>query len=64
VTRVIPNPPQLGALGANLFPREERGRVEIGQPRSNLLASASYDIRRLTLTAARSASAASRASSP
>jgi iron complex outermembrane receptor protein len=51
VTRVIPNPPQLGALGANLFPREERGRVEIGQPRSNLLASASYDIRRLTLTA-------------
>jgi iron complex outermembrane receptor protein len=51
VTRVIPNPPQLGALGANLFAREERGRVEVGQPRTNLLSSASYDLRRLTLTA-------------
>jgi iron complex outermembrane receptor protein len=51
VTRVIPNPPQLGALGANLFAREERGRVEIGQPRDNLLASASYELRRLTLVA-------------
>mgnify|MGYP002777810016 CR=1 FL=1 len=51
VTRVIPNPPQLGALGANLFAREERGRVEVGQPRDNFLASATYDLRRLTLTA-------------
>ncbi len=51
VTHVIPNPPQLGALGTNLFGRDERGRIESGQPRSNLLASASYDIRRFTFTA-------------
>jgi iron complex outermembrane receptor protein len=51
VTRVVANPPQLGALGANLFAREERGRVEVAQPRDNFLASASYDVRRLTLTA-------------
>ena len=42
---------RVGALGVNLFGRDERGRIESGQPRSNLLASASYDIRRLTFTA-------------
>ncbi len=51
VTHVIPNPPQLGALGVNLFARDERGRIEVGQPRSNLLASASYDLRVFTLMA-------------
>ncbi len=56
-TRVAPTPPALAAfridslVSETLFGRVERGRLEVGQPRDNLLASASYDWRDLNLTA-------------
>ena len=49
VVSVIPTPAQLGNRGEALFGRVERSRIEIGQPRDNVLASATYDWRRLTL---------------
>ena len=50
VTRVIATPPQLGNRGEALFGRAERGRIEVGQPRDNVLLSALYDWRRLGVT--------------
>jgi iron complex outermembrane receptor protein len=56
-TRVAPTPPALAAfridslVSETLFGRVERGRLEVGQPRDNVLASASYDWRDLNLTA-------------
>jgi iron complex outermembrane receptor protein len=56
-TRVAPTPAALAAyridslVGETLFGRVERGRLEVGQPRDNVLASASYDWRAVTLTA-------------
>jgi iron complex outermembrane receptor protein len=47
-TQVIPNPTQLGDQGETIFGRVERGRVEVGQPRDNVLASATYDVKRFT----------------
>ena len=50
VLSVIPTPPQLGNRGEALFGRVERGRIEVGQPRDNVLLSAVYDLRRLGIT--------------
>ena len=44
VTEVVVNtPPQLGNLNEVLFGRAERGRIEVGQPRNNLLGSLGYE---------------------
>ena len=45
VTRILPTPPQLAGFQEVLFGRVERARIEKGQPRNNLLLSASYDWR-------------------
>jgi len=51
VTKVVVNtPPQLGNLDEQLFGQAERGRIEVGQPRNNLLLTAMYDRKRFTLT--------------
>jgi iron complex outermembrane receptor protein len=47
-TQVIPNPTQLGNQNETIFGRVERGRVEEGQPRDNVLASATYELHRFT----------------
>ena len=52
VTRVVVNTPsQLGNLDEQLFGQAERGRIEVGQPRNNLLLTAAYDLKRLALVA-------------
>ncbi len=52
VSRVVINtPPQLAAFNEQLFGRAERGRIEVGQPRNNLLLTAMYDRKRFTMTA-------------
>ena len=52
VTKVVVNTPeQLGNLNEQLFGQAERGRIEVGQPRNNLLLTAAYDLKRLTLVA-------------
>ncbi len=44
VTKVVVNtPPQLGNLNETLFGRAERGRIEVGQPRNNLVLSGNYE---------------------
>jgi iron complex outermembrane recepter protein len=45
VTRVSSTPPELASFQESLFGRVERARIEKGQPRNNLLLSASYDWR-------------------
>ncbi|MHB1096970.1 MAG: TonB-dependent receptor [Gemmatimonadaceae bacterium] len=39
VTRVTPTPPELSTQSEALFGRVERGRLEVGQPKNNILAS-------------------------
>ena len=52
VTKVVVNTPaQLGNLDEQLFGQAERGRIEVGQPRNNLLLTGAYDLKRLTLVA-------------
>jgi iron complex outermembrane receptor protein len=51
VTRVDSTPPNLKAFQENLFGRVERTRIEKGNPRDNLFASANYDLRGLGFTA-------------
>lgn len=41
-------PPQLGNLDEVLFSRVERARIEIGQPRSNVILSASHEVSKFT----------------
>lgn len=48
VTKVIPTPPQLFQQGEALFGRIERARIEVGQPRNNILLSAAHDLGRFT----------------
>jgi iron complex outermembrane receptor protein len=48
---VVNTPPQLGNLDEQLFGRAERGRIEVGQPRNNLILSGTYERRNLTLVA-------------
>jgi iron complex outermembrane recepter protein len=43
VTRVASTPAALSAFQESLFGRVERARIEVGQPRNNLLLSAMYD---------------------
>jgi len=51
VTKVVVNTPaQLGNLNEVLFGRAERGRIEVGQPRNNLMAMASYERGPLSFT--------------
>ncbi len=47
---VIKTPPQLAAFNEQLFGRAERGRIEVGQPRNNLLLTGMYDRKRFSLT--------------
>jgi iron complex outermembrane receptor protein len=49
VTRVSSTPPALAAFQEALFGRVERSRIEIGQPRDNLLLSGSYDWKQVGL---------------
>ncbi|WP_353265387.1 TonB-dependent receptor [Gemmatimonas sp.] len=50
VTKVVVNTPaQLGNLNETLFGRAERGRIEVGQPRNNLVLSGSYERGKLGL---------------
>jgi iron complex outermembrane recepter protein len=49
VTRVSAPPPQLTGFGEQLFGRIERARIEVGQPRDNLLLAASYDWKQVGL---------------
>ncbi|HKG93965.1 MAG TPA: TonB-dependent receptor, partial [Gemmatimonadaceae bacterium] len=52
VTKVVtPTPKELGDLSEVLFGRVERARIEVGQPRDNLLFSATQTVRRLTINA-------------
>jgi iron complex outermembrane receptor protein len=51
VTRVDSTPANLKAFQENLFGRVERTRIEKGNPRDNLFASANYDVGGLGLTA-------------
>ncbi|HEY3287926.1 MAG TPA: TonB-dependent receptor [Gemmatimonadaceae bacterium] len=39
VTRVTPTPPELSTQSEALFGRVERGRIEVGQPKNNILTS-------------------------
>src|SRR5207253_1203432 len=50
-TLVAQTPPELGNQNENLFGRVERSRIEEGQPRDNLLASANWEYQKLALTA-------------
>jgi iron complex outermembrane receptor protein len=51
VTKVVVNTPaQLGNLNETLFGRAERGRIEVGQPRNNLVLNGSWEVKDLTLT--------------
>ncbi len=49
VTRVASTPSELSAFQESLFGRVERARIEVGQPRDNLLLSGSYDWRQVGL---------------
>jgi iron complex outermembrane recepter protein len=49
VTRVSSTPPELSAFQESLFGRVERARIEVGQPRDNLLLSGSYDLKQVGL---------------
>lgn len=51
VTRVSQLPSNLSGLQGQLFDRVERGRIEDGNPESNLILSASYDVRGIGLVA-------------
>jgi iron complex outermembrane receptor protein len=51
VTRVAPNPPQLVGFESTLFDRSEKARIEEGQPKDNILASANYAFRAVTINA-------------
>lgn len=44
-------PPALVALNDALFSRVERGRIERGQPRNNLVMSATHEVSKFTITA-------------
>ncbi|MCU0633326.1 MAG: TonB-dependent receptor [Gemmatimonadaceae bacterium] len=48
---VVNTPSQLGALNEVLFGRAEEGRIEEGQPRNNLILSASYDWKKFIFNA-------------
>ena len=51
VTEVVVNTPaQLGNLSEVLFGRAERGRIEVGQPRNNLVMNGSYEKGDFTFT--------------
>jgi len=50
VTHIKPTPALLGNQGETLFDRVERARIEEGQPRSNVLASVMYDVKRWSFT--------------
>lgn len=51
VTKVVVNTPQqLGNLNEVLFGRAERGRIEVGQPRNNLVMSGNWEIKDFSLT--------------
>ncbi len=50
VTYVKPTPAALNTQGEALFSRVERGRVELGQPRSNVMFSANLTRRALDVT--------------
>ena len=43
VRHVIPTPPELTGFDEQLFGRAKRGRIEEGQPKDNILASANYE---------------------
>ena len=48
VTKVVVNtPPQLGNLNETLFGRAERGRIEVGQPRNNLVLNGNWEVGKL-----------------
>jgi iron complex outermembrane receptor protein len=49
VTRASSTPPELSAFQESLFGRVERARIEVGQPRDNLLLSGTYDWRQVGL---------------
>jgi iron complex outermembrane receptor protein len=49
VTRVIGTPAELSAFKESLFGRVERSRIEVGQPRDNLLLSGMYDWKQVGL---------------
>ncbi|MFN2565614.1 MAG: TonB-dependent receptor domain-containing protein [Gemmatimonadaceae bacterium] len=49
VTRVTAPPSQLTGFGEQLFGRVERARIEVGQPRDNILLSGSYDWKQVGL---------------
>ncbi len=51
VTRVASTPPALSSLQEALFGRVERGRIEIGQPKSNVILSANFSRKALSFTA-------------
>ncbi len=51
VTWVKATPPELSSQAEALFGRVERGRIEVGQPRSNILGSANLTSGRFGLTA-------------
>jgi iron complex outermembrane recepter protein len=48
---VTTTPPQLAAFNEALFGRAERGRIEEGQPRNNLILSATHEWKKLFLNA-------------
>ena len=51
VTKVVVNTPaQLGNLNETLFGRAERGRIEMGQPRNNLVLNGTYERGDLSFT--------------
>jgi iron complex outermembrane receptor protein len=49
VTRASSTPPELATFQEALFGRVERARIEVGQPRDNLLLSGSYDWKQVGL---------------
>lgn len=51
VTNVIPTPPQLSTQSEALFGRVERGRIEVGQPRDNLIVTANWSLKAFGFTA-------------
>jgi iron complex outermembrane receptor protein len=51
VTNVIATPPQLSTQSEALFGRVERGRIEVGQPRDNLVITANWSLKAFGLTA-------------
>ncbi len=45
VTNVIPTPPELSSQSEALFGRAERGRIEVGQPRDNVVLAANWKLK-------------------